>query len=282
MKAEPVGTADGLNGTLLLPEAAPPYDCVLLLPGSGPVDRDGNAPALSTDCLRLLAEGLAARGIASLRADKRGVGESSDGIREQDIRLETYVADALTWLRELRARPGFGRLFILGHSEGALVGTLATQRAAVHGLIVVNGAGVPLGQVLRRQLGEAGVLDQAEPALLALERGETAPTPPGLEALFRPSVQPYLISWMAYDPAAELARVTTPVLVVSGTADLQVPQQDALRLAAARPDARLVLIKGMNHVLKMVSDHTANLATYGDPTFPIAKELIEAVVSSMS
>ena len=101
-----------------------------------------------------------------------------------------------------------------------------------------------------------------------------------LASLFRPSVQPYMISWLRYDQAAELARFTGPVLVIQGTTDLQVSEDDARLLAAARQDVRLLLIAGMNHVLKEVSgDLAAQLPSYGNPDLPLAPQLVPAIVS---
>lgn len=172
---------------------------------------------------------------------------------------------------------------ILGHSEGALVAMLAAQRAEVAGLVLVASAGEPAGQLIERQLAAAGVpraLQETSRRIVAtLERGQTVQdVPPELMALYRPSVQPYLISWLSLDPAAELARVPASALVVQGTTDLQVSTDDARRLAAARPETELVLIEGMNHVLKQAPpERAANLAAYADPGLPLAPGLATAI-----
>lgn len=280
-----------LHGTLLLPPGGKRgLIAALILAGSGPVNRDGNTPGARTDGLRLLARGLAARGIATLRVDKRGVGESrAAGPREEDLRFGTYVADAVHWLDGLRSVPRVGRIAAVGHSEGALVATLAAQqRPDLAALVVVAGAGVPAGIILRRQLRAAGLprslWNAADRALAALERGRPVAEPPaGLEALFRPSVQPYLTSWLALDPAAEFARVRPPALVVQGTTDLQVMPGDARRLAAARPGVEFALIEGMNHVLKHAPlERAANLAAYADPDRPLVPELLNTIAAFLT
>jgi len=269
-----------------MPDGAALVPGVLILAGSGPVDRDGNLPGARNESLKLLPHGLADQGIASLRADKRGIGASRAAERrEEDLRFGSYVADAVTWLAVLRAEPRVSRVFLLGHSEGALVATLAAQRAEVAGLVVVAGAGEPAGRVIERQLAAAGVPEALQDAsrriITALEADQTVPDVPAeLAPLFRPSVQPYLASWLPIDPVTELARVQVPMLVVQGTTDLQVGVDDARRLAAARPGAELVLIEGMNHVLKRASpDRATNVAAYADPNLPLAPGLIPPITA---
>ncbi|MFT6428212.1 MAG: pimeloyl-ACP methyl ester carboxylesterase, partial [Brevundimonas sp.] len=150
------------------------------------------------------------------------------------------------------------------------------------GLILLSGAGRPAGVVIREQL-QAGLPDplktQAFAVLTELEAGHTvADTPPALAALFRPSVQPYLISWLPLDPAALLAAYDGPVFIGQGTTDLQVTVTDAQALAAADPKATLKLWDGVNHLLKTApADRAANLATYADPALPLAPGVAEDV-----
>jgi uncharacterized protein len=276
--------AASLHGTLAMPGGTEQIDAVLILAGSGPVDRDGNLPDAINNGLKLLAQGLASRGIASLRVDKRGIAASSAaGPREEALRFENYVEDAAIWLGMLRAEKRVAGLFIVGHSEGALVGTLAARRAAPAGLILVASAGTPAGVTIRRQLAAAGLtaslLAASERILAALEHGETVgDPPPRLAALFRPSVQPYLISWLTLDPVAELAKTSAPTLVIQGSTDLQVSAEDAAQLAGARPGIALTLIDGMNHVLKSApAERAANLATYADPDRSLAPRLIPVI-----
>jgi pimeloyl-ACP methyl ester carboxylesterase len=279
-------TNGDLHGTLTLPDGDGTASAVLILPGSGPVDRNGNLPGAENNSLKLVAEGLAAQGIASLRVDKRGIGGSRNGaVDESTLRFETYVADAASWLAVLQSQPRVTRIFLLGHSEGALVATMVAERAPVAGLMLIAGAGVPAAQIFERQLAEAGVsadLQAASRKIAAdLIGGQTvADIPPPLAPLYRPSVQPYLISWFALDPAAELKKVDCPVLILQGTTDLQVVAADAQSLAAAQPKAKLVLIDGMNHVLKDApADRAANLQTYAMPALPLAPQLIPTIVT---
>lgn len=281
-------TAGGLSATLLLPEGGARVPAVLIIAGSGPVDRDGNVPGARNDSLKLLAEALADQGIATLRADKRGVGRSGAKVREQDLRFDTYVADALSWLDLLRAERRVSSVALIGHSEGALVATLAAQRAPVAGLVLIAGAGEAAPRVIDRQLAAAGIapdLRQASAAIAAeLTAGRAvADVPAALAALYRPSVQNYLMSWFPLDPALELAKVTAPVLVLQGSTDLQVGIDDARRLAAAKSGAKLSIIPGMNHVLKEApAERGANLQTYTRPELPLAPGLVPAIVEFLN
>ncbi|ADJ22057.1 alpha/beta hydrolase fold protein [Hyphomicrobium denitrificans ATCC 51888] len=279
-------TRDGLHGSLIVPYRGARSATVLILAGSGPVDRDGNLPGLRNDGLKLLARGLAERGIASLRIDKRGIGQSrTAAMREEDLRIQTYVDDAIGWMALLRARQDTGPIFILGHSEGALIATLAAQRVDVAGVILVAGAGEPAAALIGRQLSDAGVPEhlQTESKRISqsLARGvAVADVPLELTALYRASVQPYLMSWLQLDPATELARVKAPALIVQGTHDLQIRVEDAQRLAAGQPNSKLVSIEAMNHVLREApKERAANLAIYGAFDQPLAPELVPAIAS---
>ena len=285
-------TATGtLAGTLLLPTKAKTVPVVLLIAGSGPTDRDGNNPTLpgKNDALKLLANALAARGIASLRTDKRGIGASASAMTaEKDLRFDTYVDDAAGWIQLLRANARFTKITVAGHSEGALIGAIAAERGNVGAYVSLEGAGRPAYTVLREQLRPAlppSSLVQADAILAQLKAGNvyTGDVPAGLEGLFRPSVQPYLISWFKYDPAVEVGKLRIPVTIVQGTADVQVTMADAEALKSGSPSAKLVVVQGMNHVLKYapdVSSQAAILAGYSNPNLPVAPQVIDAVASA--
>jgi pimeloyl-ACP methyl ester carboxylesterase len=177
-------------------------------------------PGAPNDSLKLLAHGLAAHGIASLRVDKRGIGGSrAAGMREEDLRFGTYVDDAASWLKLLRRESRVSRMAPIGHSEGALVVTLVAQQTDVAGLILIAGASEPAARLIERQFSAADVpaslRDASRRIAASLEKGEPVPDiPPELVALYRPSVQNYLMSWFPLDPAEELAKITCPVLIV--------------------------------------------------------------------
>jgi len=286
--ALPLNTATGtLNGSLRLPALGKTWPLVVIIAGSGPTDRDGNSTMLPghNDSLKLLAEALANAGIASLRYDKRGVAASAAaGAKESDLRFDMYVDDAKAWVSALATDGRFSSVSLLGHSEGALIASLAAaQNPQVRALVTVAGAGRSVGEVLREQL--AGKLPpelaaHSEALLSSLERGETvSEVPAALNVLYRPSVQPYLISWIQHPPAAALSRVKQPTLIVQGDSDLQITPSNAHLLKAARPASELVLVPGMNHVLKAATGNLAEQrASYSSPDLPLAPGLMPAIV----
>ena len=271
-----------LHGTLL--KAASGTPAILIIAGSGPIDRNGNGPAgLHTDAYRMLAEGLAAKGISSLRYDKRGIAESRNAmVSEADLRIETYAEDASTMAAELRRQTAAKCVWVLGHSEGALLAEMMAQRAdGLCGLVLVSGVGRKAADLLREQLQTAlppGMQPAALAAVAELDAGRTVPNPPPPPGLFRASVQPYLISWLRQDPQGLLAKIHLPVLILQGDTDIQVPVSDAKLLAAAKPDAKLMVLPGVNHILKNApADRGANAATYTDASLPLAPGVVDAI-----
>jgi pimeloyl-ACP methyl ester carboxylesterase len=275
-----------LHGSVMIPFAVGKFPLVVIISGSGPTDRDGNSLGLpgKNNALAMLAQALAERGIASVRYDKRGVAASARAATsEDDLRFEMYADDAAAWVRKFRTDKRFSTIIVAGHSEGAMLGILAAQRAKADGYISIAGIARPAHAVLHDQLAASlpkPVADQADSILAALAAGRKVPAPKEmpLSALFRASVQPYMISWFKWDPAAELAKLAIPVLIVQGTTDIQVAMAEADSLQKASPKALLVKVEGMNHVLKAVAgDQTAQLRSYSDPTLPLVPQLAKAV-----
>ena len=271
-------------GTLLVPDGKQPYPVVLLIAGSGATNRDGNSEKMKrgNDSLRMLAEGLAAGGIASLRYDKRGVGESKEARGNlEETRFEDMVRDAEGWLSVLSADDRFDRIYVAGHSQGSLTAMLAARVGGVAGLVSLEGAGRPIDQLLTEQMErQPGFIRKMSNRILdSLRRGERVEKVNFLlKSVYRPAVQPFLQSWMAYDPAEELRRLTLPVLLVQGGRDIQTTETDFEALRAARPDATTLHLETMNHVLKECGPSLrANVATYTNPDLPLAPGLIGAV-----
>lgn len=276
-----------LHGTLQLPEGPAPYPVALIIAGSGPTDRDGNSAVIpgKNNSLRLLAEELASHGVASLRYDKRGVGASAAaGGNEEELTFDDFVDDAVGWLEQLEGDDRFSQLVIIGHSEGSLIGMLAAERVHADAFVSLAGPGQNAADILSAQLAAQlppPLLDESRTIVQELREGREVPeVNPALLALFRPSVQPYLISWFRYDPAQVLKRLTMPVLLIQGTTDAQVTVAQAERLAAAKPDAEVVILEEMNHVLKRVPAGQPDLTqSYGDPSLPLASGLVETISS---
>ena len=277
-------TAGELHGTMINARNSDPV--VLIVPGSGPTDRDGNSPmGMKTDAYKLLAEALSEEHISTVRVDKRGMFGSAGAGDPNITSPQAYVHDIHAWIDAIKTERGSKCVFLLGHSEGALMVSLAAEgRKDVCGLILVAGMGRKMGDVIREQLtsnpANAPVLDQALAALSSLEAGQHVDVTnmhPALLSLFNPKVQDYLISMFAIDPVDAVRRAKQDALIVQGERDIQVSVADAHLLDAA-PKTRLRLLEHMNHVLKDApEDRAGNLATYADPSLPLAKDLVKYV-----
>ena len=283
------GPQGPLEGTFL--SAGPNAPVVVIIPGSGPTDRDGNSPlGVTSATYRLLAEGLAAKGVSSVRIDKRGMFGSKAAIPDANkVTIAAYDADAHAWALKAQALAGTRCAWLVGHSEGALVALAAGQDGRnLCGVVAVSGMGRRFGTVLREQLAanpaNAALLAPADKALAQLEAGRRVdPTtlPPPLAGLFNPAVQDYLIDLVRQDSARLATSLKLPLLIVHGDKDIQAGMADARALAAAQPRARLVVVPGVNHVLKAVKgdDRAANIATYADPSLPVAPAVVDAIAA---
>ncbi len=282
-----------MHGTLYTPDTGSEVVAIIIA-GSGPTDRNGNSGGLMTNTYYKLASALAERGIATLCYDKQGIGASRfddpAAHPESSVRFDDFIDDARAWIGPLRAK-GFSRVILAGHSEGALIALClaADDPTAADGVISLCGAGYPMDQILQMQLGRdligynPGLLLKSNALLARLKRGESIPEeeiPTLLRPLFRPSVQPFLISQMTIDPREKAARVTVPLLILGGDNDIQVTADNARALHTAQPAARLVVVPGMTHLLTVseVRDvQQQKLTVYMDAAAPLAEEAIDAI-----
>ena len=294
LSATEVVNAPGPSGMLagvLERASGPAAPVVLIIPGSGAVDRDGDGPDdLRASSYRLLAAGLARHGITTLRVDKRGMFGSAAAIPDPNqVTISDYAVDVSRWALILRERIGASCVWVLGHSEGGLVALIAAQHEAdICGLVLIATPGRRVGDVLRSQLranpANALILPEALSALASLEAGhhvDAAGLNPALLSLFPPAVQGFLISELAVDPGKLIAGLRMPVLILQGERDLQVQPADAQHLADSNPRAALRLLPDVNHILKSVrSDNFEdNLATYSDPDLPLAPGVAEQIAT---
>lgn len=276
-----------ISGTLAIPKSATSkMPVVLIIAGSGPVDRNGNSAKLNleTNDYKLIAEALGKNGLASLRYDKRMVGESPGSGKESELRFDDYTDDAIGLINLLKADQRFSKIIVLGHSEGSLVGMLAAgaDDANVNAFISVAGAGRPADQILTEQMKSQPqyISDGFKNIMDSLRRGKVQKkVDPALYFLLRPSIQPYIMSWCRFDPQREVKLLKIPVLILQGTTDLQVTVADAEKLKKGKSSAILTIIPNMNHVLKEApADKEKNLATYNQPELPLKPELVTSII----
>lgn len=274
---------DQLYGTLTVPDDVKKCPVALIIAGSGPTDRNGNNPMMKNNSLKMLAEALAKNGIASLRFDKRGIGESkASAVTESSLVFENYTEDAKSWINFLKQDKRFTQLTVIGHSEGSLIGMIAGAKA--NKFISIAGAGESADKLLKSQISSKSnkqVEDMTFPIIDSLKAGNKVnKVDPLLNSLFRASIQPYLISWFKYDPQIEIKKLTVPVLIIQGNNDLQVSVKDAENLSQANKNAELVIIDKMNHVLKIIDgDKQANMASYNNENLPVSETMVNKIVS---
>lgn len=273
-----------LQGTLSTPVDHPKNVAILFISGSGPTDRDGNNPFMKNNSLKGLSDSLVLNGYTTLRFDKRGIGESSSGnLDEASLIFDDFVSDAVGWLSMLKdSFPNYKHV-IAGHSQGSLVGILTARKEQTEGLISLAGTGRPIDQVIHDQLENQmpNLVGMSDSISALIKSGRTVENiPPMLASLYRPSVQPFLRSYMNYNPAAEAAKLKIPILIVQGQKDLQVTVKDANLLHTASQSSTLKLIPAMNHVLKDIRNGPIqNQESYNNPDLPISNDLLHVVKS---
>jgi pimeloyl-ACP methyl ester carboxylesterase len=280
-----------LPGTLTLPaKYKRQIPVALIVAGSGPTDRNGNsAGALraqnNSNLYAILAWQLANAGIASVRYDKRVLGDNLQKIDLASITIDDFIADAIAGTRMLVADRRFSKVILIGHSEGAELVLQAVNRGApAAGIVMMSGAGRPIMPVLREQISKQlppAEITKWDSASARYLRGEDpGDVHPGLRPLLQPANRRFMQSWVKYDPAAEIAKVKVPVLIIQGGHDIQISESDARALKAAHPAATLVVIPAANHVFRAAAsdDRVAQAKLYTDPTIPLVPELAPAIV----
>lgn len=269
-----------VEGELVTPASNKNVPLVIMLQGSGPTDRNGNQSFMKNDSFKKLAYGLAEEGIASFRFDKRIFHMQQLGLKEEDIRFGDFITDASTAIDYFKDNPSFQKIVVLGHSQGSLVGMIAAKDRA-DAFISIAGAAEPIDSVIIGQIEQQmpGLKQNVQDSFKEMrETGSSKNYNPVLEMIFRPSVQPFILSWMQYDPRVELAKLDIPVLLINGNKDLQISEQVAEQLKEVKPDASLVVLDKMNHVFRKIEgDELENSKSYNEPGNPLHPELVPVI-----
>jgi len=274
-----------ISGTLVMPKTVSgKVPIVLIIGDSGPTDRDGNnaKAGITADTYKLLAYGLGKNGIASLRYDKRMVGESVSTTKESQLGIEDYGDDALGLINLLNDDQRFSKVIIFGHGEGALVAMIAMTDGPAKAYISAEGAGEQADKMLTKQMESKPkyMADGFKAILDSLRKGKTTDNvDPSLYYIARPSIQHFLMTWCRCVPERGIKKIKVPVLIIQGSTDLLITPDNAAKLKKAKSDATLLLIKGMNHILKDApTDEEQNYATYSKPDLPLSSELVPGIV----
>jgi hypothetical protein len=270
-----------VDGTILVPEGVVNPVIAIIIGGSGPTDRNGNQQMVNNNSLKFLAQGLSERGIATFRYDKRILKQMKDRtLNEESISFDDFIEDAVAIVAYFKRANAFSKIYVIGHSQGSLVGMLAAKTGA-DGFISIAGAGQEIDDVIVDQLEKQapGLRDNARQAFDDMRaNGIALNYSPGLSSIFRKQIQPFMLTWMRHDPKLEIAKLDIPVLIVNGEKDLQVQVSEAEKLKAAKPDSEYLIIPQMNHILKKIEgDDIDNSKSYNEPNRPVMPELIDAI-----
>lgn len=271
-----------IKGSLITPNTKSDT-LVVLIGGSGPTDRNGNQRTGQNNSLKKLAQELSKNGLATYRYDKRIFTLiQENALVEEQIRFDTFIVDAVSIVDYFKQK-GFSTIVLLGHSQGALIATIAADEREISKLICLEGAGQTIDKLIVDQLKlEApGLVENAQQSFNDLRvKGKSEKYSVGLVSIFRPSVQPFMKSWMQYDPAEELAKINIPVLIIHGSKDLQVTEEENSILKSSNPEAQFEEIENMNHVLKIIEgDELENSKSYNEPYRPVSDKLIQVILN---
>jgi len=269
-----------IDGTLLTPNNITKPNLAIIIAGSGPTDRDGNQNFLKNNSLKKLAVNLTKKNIATYRYDKRIVKQLKSKNIDKDIMFDDFVTDAKSIIDYFKNSQNFNKIYVIGHSQGSLVGMLAAKDRA-DGYISLAGAGQSIDQVIIEQINKTApnFTKDTERVFKTLREGKTTTNYPiALSSIFNIEIQKFMINWMQYNPTEVIKSLKMPVLVVNGTKDLQVSENEAKLLQEANEKAILKIIQNMNHVLVTINgDDLENSKSYAETQRPIAEGLIEAI-----
>ena len=266
-----------INGTLLLPNGVAKPNLAIIIAGSGPTDRDGNQNFLKTNNLKKLAVGLTKQDIATFRYDKRIVKQIRKGNVDKNMMFDDFVTDAISVVEYFRNSDAYNKIYIIGHSQGSLVGLLAARDRA-DGFISLAGAGQSIDMVITEQVIKTAPMFKDDTIRIfdVLKEGKTTKDYPiALSSIFNLDVQPFIRNWMKYNPQTEIAKLEIPILIINGTKDLQVSEAEAKLLHEAAKSSTLKIIENMNHVLVTIEgDDLENSKSYNESGRKLAEGLL--------
>ncbi len=269
-----------LPGTLSLPEFQSKLPLVIFIHGSGNIDRNGNQAGVGVNAnyIKALSDSLNKRGIAFYRYDKR-TATPSNLDKLGGITIMNFIADVKIAIDHFKNDPRFNSLFLIGHSQGSLVGMLSIT-PEIKGFISIAGPGQTIDNTIMEQLHNQNpdLAKLAEEHFTELKKTDTIlSVHPFLMQLFKPQNQSFIKSWMVLDPVAEIKKINIPILLLNGEEDLQVTEKDFQRLKEAQPNAKGELVPQMNHVLKDVYSTSENQKSYFQENYPLSSKLVDLI-----
>ena len=271
-----------VEGTLLIPKDLENKSLAIIIGGSGPTDRNGNQNFLKNNSLKKLAVSLTNEGIATFRYDKRIVKQIHQGRIDKNIKFDDFVTDAISVVDYFKSKNKYNKIYIIGHSQGSLVGILAAKRN-VDGLISIAGAGKPIDSVLIDQIEKTAPMlaEDSKRVLSIMRSGKTTDNyPKTLASIFNKDIQPFMMNWMQYNPKEEIKKLEIPTLILNGTKDLQVSPGEAKTLKEASKNGQLKIIENMNHVFFLIEgDDLENSKSYNESFREISTVLTNEIIT---
>ncbi len=272
-----------IDGTLMKPDVSEKTPLVIIIADSGPTDRNGNQQMMKNNSLRFLAEELYTNNIASFRYDKRIIKQMKERtLSEESIRFDEFITDAIAVTDFFMKGGAFSKIYIIGHGQGSLVGMIAAKDRA-DGFISIAGMGQEIDDVIVAQLVEQvpGLEENARQAFDDLRViGVAVNYSPGLTSIFRKDIQPFMRSWMLFNPSVEIANLKIPTLIINGDKNLEVQISESEILQKAQPNAQYEIIPKMNHILKKIEgDDLENSKSYNQYNLKVMPEVIEIISS---
>lgn len=263
-----------LPGTLTFSSEKSPL--AIWVHGSGGIDRNGNQPQY----IKQFRDEINKNNIAFFSYDKRTANPKNViFLKEDGVYISDFVSDVKEVVNHFKEDARFSEIILVGHSQGSLIAMMALENVAKY--ISIAGAGETIDKTLVRQItaqsAEFGKLTESYLKELK-ETGVIKEVDPNLMSLFAKPNQPFLNSWVELNPLEEIKKVTIPTLIINGDKDFQVQITDAENLKKAKSDAKLVIVKNMNHVLKNIEKEEDNMKSYMSADFNISNQLIQTVV----
>ena len=278
-KENNISINDNIYGSIVEPKSRSNSNLVIFIGGSGPIDRDGNQSFMKCDMFKKLAYSLSEKGISSFRYDKRVVTQIRKGKLDKKITFDDFVSDAIAIIDFFESK--YNSIVIAGHSQGSLVGLLSIKEG-VSGFISLSGAGRTIDMVIEDQISKTApmLLEDTKNIFKILRSGKiTEDFPLPLYSLFNIEIQPFMISWMQYDPKKIIAKIPIPSLIINGDSDLQVDEKEAKLLYNSAQNSEILIVKNMNHVLvEIEGDELKNVKSYNNPDLEISELVIEKMV----
>ncbi len=270
-----------VKGSLIAPINDAKVPLVIIIPGSGPTDRNGNQAMMQNNSLKLLAEGLQKQNIASYRFDKSAIEWMKiEGFKQENASFDDFITDAIAVVNYFKSDNKFSKIIVAGHSQGSLVGMIAAKNA--DGFISIAGAGRVIDKIIVEQISKQApmLITETTNALNKLKKGEKIENiNPLLMSILHPSIQPFMTSWLKYNPQKEIEKLKIPVLIINGTKDIQVSVNDAKLLHQFNTTSELIIIDNMNHIFRKITDDSQNMASYTNPKLPIMNELVTSIAT---